>query len=181
MKEVEIKIQISNPGTIIKIFQDQGYIFSEPMIQHDRVFIPENEPTMPVAPGINVLRIRRQGNKNVLTLKRSDIDNHLSKIEHELEICDSEEMERMINLLGFKMIADTTKSRTKCKVGNYEICVDHVTELGDYLEIEQITDQDPALVQKQMLDFLSKNGIDTTQQISVGYDILYIRKKLNIS
>jgi adenylate cyclase class 2 len=176
MKEVEIKIQITNPEEVIKILQGHGCVFSEPIVQRDVVYIPKNEPTVPVPAGTNVLRIRRQNNKTLLTLKRSDAGNHLSKLEHELEISDEAQMDEIIKLLGFKIIADTTKSRRKCKINQYEICIDHVEELGDFLEIEEMTAGDPGQVQTEMLDFLSKLNIDVSNRMDVGYDVLYVRK-----
>ncbi len=176
MKEVEIKIQINNVEEVVKNLQNQGCEFSSPIIQRDVVYIPVSEPTVPVPAGTNVLRIRHQGDKTIFTLKRSDVGNHLSKLEHELEISNAEQMAEIIKLLGFKMIADTTKTRRKCKINGFEICVDQVEKLGDFLEIEKMTDEDPALAQQEMMEFLSKLNIDTSQRMDVGYDVLWVRK-----
>ncbi len=176
MKEVEIKIQIINPEEIIKTLENNGCVFSEPIVQRDTVYIPNEQLTVPVPPEVNVLRIRRQKDKIFLTLKRPDVNNHLSKLEHELEIADAEQMTEIIKLLGFKVVADTTKTRRKCKINDYEICVDHVEGLGDFLEMEKITDEDPLVVQNALLEFLLKLKIDTSQKMDVGYDVLYVRK-----
>jgi len=178
MREVEIKIQISDPEKIANILENNGCVFGESIVQHDVVYIPQDQPTVPVQAGINVLRIRRQGDKTLLTLKRSDLENHLSKLEHELEVSNPEEMDKIIQLLGFKIIADTIKTRRKCKINGFEICIDHVNELGDYLEIEKMTDEDPTKAQEEMLKYLSNMGIDVTGRVDVGYDILYVRKRL---
>jgi adenylate cyclase, class 2 len=176
MREVEIKIQVPDIGGIIRKLESHGCVFGEPVVQRDVVYIPNDVFEMPTPAGTNVLRIRKQGGKNILTLKQSDKGNHLSKLEHELEISDDAQMDAIIKLLGFKIITDTTKIRRKCKAGEYEICVDAVEDLGDYLEMEKITDQDPKTVQQEMLKYLSDIGIDASRQIDVGYDVLYFRK-----
>jgi adenylate cyclase class 2 len=176
MREVEVKIQIPDCEKIVNLLNKHGCVFGEPVTQHDTVYIPNDQPTVPCPPGTNVLRIRRQQGKNIFTLKQSDKHNHLSKLELELEVADGEEMDKIIKLLGFKIIADTTKTRRTCKINDYEICVDQVNELGDYLEIEKMTKEDPLQVQQEMLSYLSDLGIDVSQQVHVGYDVLYVRK-----
>ncbi len=176
MKEVEIKIQVDNLEEIAQLLAKKGCVFTQAFTQDDIVYIPNNEPTVPVPAGVNVLRIRREAEKTKFTLKRSDVDNHLSKLECELEISDPEQMEKIIGLLDYKEIAHTTKTRRICKINDFEICLDHVNELGDYLEIEKITDENPLAVQKEMLDYLSALGVDVSKRVGVGYDVLYVRK-----
>lgn len=176
MKEVEIKIQVDNLEEITKLLVKKGCMFSEAFTQDDRVYIENSQPTVPVPPGVNVLRIRKEAKRTLFTLKRSDEHNHLSKLECELEISDPEQMEIIIGLLNYKEIAHTTKTRRTCKVNDFEICLDHVNELGDYLEIEKITDENPLMVQDQMLSYLSELGIDINKRVKVGYDVLFVQK-----
>jgi adenylate cyclase class 2 len=176
MKEVEVKIEIVDIEQIKKVLAGQDCIFSQPIIQQDVVYIPNEVPTVPCPAGTNVLRIRKQGEKSFFTLKSSDKENHLSKLEHELEILNPEEMEKIIFLLGFKKVCDTTKVRQKCKIQNYEICLDKVEDLGNFLEIEEITEKDPKQIQAEMLLFLSNLNIDTSKRVMVGYDVLWVQK-----
>jgi adenylate cyclase, class 2 len=179
MKEVEVKIRITDLVSIKGTLESKGCKFSEPVVQEDIVYIPADVPMIPVEPGVNVLRIRKQPGKILFTLKQSTVGNHLAKLEKELEIKDPEVMGEIITLLGFKEMAHTTKTRIKCKIGDYEICLDHVNELGDFLEIEKITAEDPSIVQREMIDFLQNLGVNTSDQVHVGYDVLYIQKHNN--
>lgn len=176
MKEVEIKIRIADVESLIKQLESQGCKLSEALTQEDVVYIPNEIPGVPAPAGTNVLRIRKQGGKTIFTLKQSSAGNHLAKLEHEVEIENGQEMERIIMLLGFKEIARTTKTRRKCKLADYEICVDRVDELGDFLEMEKMTSEDPKKVQDTMLELLYKIGIDVSQRVNVGYDVLYFQK-----
>ncbi len=176
MKEVEVKIELENIQAVQEILEAQGCQFSDPLIQRDLVYIPTSVPTVPCPAGTNVLRIRMQEGMFLLTLKRSDPGNHLSKLEHELEISSFEEMDKIIKLLDFKLVADTTKTRQKCKINGYEICLDEVNNLGKFLEIEKMTDQDPSGVQQEMIAFLQGLGVDTSKRMTVGYDVLWVQK-----
>lgn len=176
MKEVEIKIKIENPEKVRKILEDYGCVFSEPITQQDVVYVPEHITTLPTPIGVNVLRIRHQQNKTILTLKRRESANMLSKLEHELEISDAGQMETIIKLLGFNQISDITKTRCKCKINGYEICLDDVKGLGQFLEMEKLTDENEDETQAAMIQFLLSLNIDTEQRMDVGYDVLAFRK-----
>ncbi len=173
MKEIEIKLRVENTEGIIKQLEAKGCVFDFPVKQEDNIFIPSSEPTVPVTLGTNVLRIRRQGGKNLFTLKQGQ---ELAKIERELEIFDPKALEEIILMLGFKKIAQINKTRRKCKMDGLEICVDEVDGLGSFVEVEKITAEDPGEVQEQLLDFVAKLGVDVSCRETVGYDILFVQK-----
>jgi adenylate cyclase class 2 len=176
MKEIEIKIKIGSAKIAIEQLTQQGCKFTRSVTQSDIIYVPQAETLLPVKPGINILRIRQEEGKILLTLKQSDPENHLSKTEKELEIGSVQVMQEIITLLGFHEISRVKKQRRKCKLQDYEICIDEVENLGSFLEIEKITDEDPAVVQEQMLQQLTSLGIDVSEQVYLGYDILMVQK-----
>lgn len=173
MKEIEIKLRVENTEKVIEQLEGKGYVFDLPIKQEDDIFIPLTEPTVPVTLGTNVLRIRRQGEKTLFTLKQGQ---ELAKIERELEISDPKVLEDIILMLGFKKIVQINKTRRKCKMGDIEICVDDVKGLGGFVEVEKITAEDPEIVQRELLDFIARLGVDISCRETVGYDILYVQK-----
>ena len=173
MKEVEIKLRVEDTGKVIEQLEAQGCVFEPPISQEDDIFIPLSEPTVPVGLGVNVLRIRRQGGKNLFTLKQGQ---ELAKIERELEISDPETLEQIILMLGFKKIVQINKTRRKCKMGDLEICVDDVEGLGSFVEVEKITAEEPQKVQAELLGFVANLGVDVSRRETVGYDILFVKK-----
>lgn len=173
MKEIEIKVRVESAGKIIEQLKSRGCLFSSPVSQRDDIFIPLDEPTVPVSLGVNVLRIRRQDDKNLFTLKQGQ---ELAKIERELEVADPETLEEIILMLGYKKIVQISKNRSKCKMGELEICVDEVFGLGDFVEVEKITAEDPETVQAELLSFLAGLGVDVSRREKVGYDILFVQK-----
>ena len=72
------------------------------------------------------------------------------------------------------------KTRSIAKKGSYEISLDSVKNLGDFIEVEHIVDMDvdSKKAQEDMWDFLSKLGIDQKDEVTRGYDTLtYIAGK----
>jgi adenylate cyclase class 2 len=126
---------------------------------------------------VNVLRLRKQNGKVIFTLKQSDVGNHLAKLEKEVEVKDLEIMEQIILLLGFKLVTQVKKNRLKCKVGDLEVCIDEVEGLGNFIEVEKMTLEDPKLVQQEMQGFLTSFGIDIANQFYEGYDVLMFKQK----
>ncbi len=176
MKEVEIKIEIGNADQVLRNLEAFGCKFSAPVSQLDTVFVPADVLALPCPAGTNVLRIRKQGEKFLFTLKRSDAGNHLSKLEHELEILDPKKLESILTELGYKRISIVSKMRRKCKFKEFEVCLDAVEGLGNFLEIETMTDGDAFAAQRDMLKFLAECGIDSAKRAEYGYDVLYFQK-----
>jgi adenylate cyclase class 2 len=171
-KEIEIKIKVENFENLINKFSDLGCILSEPVKQEDRIFtnFPDEE-FADFKAGINFLRIRKSNGKILFTLKQSLI-NELEGIEKELEISDDQEMKETLELMGYHEAVQVNKMRRKTQYKDYEICFDEVEDLGSFVELEKITDEDSERVQKEMFDFLLSLGVKTTDRVINGYDTL---------
>lgn len=176
MKEVEIKVKVADLPELQRKLETGGFVFGQPTVQEDVIYIPEHEHFVPVKPGVNVLRIRKQGEKTLFTLKQSDPHNHLSKLEYELEISSGNEMRNIIGLLGFKEVTRVKKTRTKSKKEELEVCLDVVEGLGSFVEVEKMTDADPSVAQQEMVELLAKYGVDASDRVHLGYDILMVQK-----
>ena len=58
-----------------------------------------------------------------------------------------------------------------------EICLDEVKDLGNFIEVEKITDEDPDKVQEELFRFLESVGVRREDRVVNGYDILMWRKQ----
>jgi|SRR3989339_1421773 len=176
MKEIEVKAYLKNRDEVMEKLQSLGCHFSEPIVQNDLVFV---EPDFKFKPddkkSRNFLRIRKNNDKIIFTLKRPQ-SNELDCIEKELMIDNVEEMKEILKLLGYIQAVKINKTRIKCKYNEYEICIDQVDDLGDFVEVEKITDQDAVLVQRELLEFLQSVGVDKDNIVMNGYDTLMYRK-----
>ncbi len=110
-------------------------------------------------------------------MKRSGGESdRLTKIERETTISDPNQMRDALLFMGYKEAVRVKKVRIKTNFKGYEICFDSVEELGSFIEIEKITDEDPETVRKSMLDFLEGFGIDVAERVYDGYDTLMYLK-----
>jgi adenylate cyclase class 2 len=175
MKEVEIKVKIENLEEIKTKLEKLGFVFSSVVTQNDTIFTdPETAKKFDTfVSDVNFLRIREQGDKNLFTLKRS-LTGELDCIERELEFNDKEQMKDIIKYLGYEEVIKVNKTRSISKKGDYELSLDSVEGLGDFLEVEHMVemDIDSKKAQENMWKFLSNLGLNQKDEVTRGYDTL---------
>lgn len=175
MREVEVKAKIRDVSAVLSRLAGIGCKLSAPVQQKDTVYVPIGMK-IPVPMGVSVLRLREQKDKTLFTFKVPQT-NQLDCIERELVIGDAKEMEAIILLLGFEQASFTEKLRRKGVVGDWEICLDTVTGLGDFIEVEKLAnDATSEGIQKELFTFLKTLGVSEEEQVFEGYDILLGRK-----
>lgn len=176
MREIEIKARIADKQAVIAALKKQGAKVSDPVTHHDRVF------GMPGVPGASEnnepwLRIRTEtkngAQTHYFTLKKS-VTNQLDSIEHETVVDDDKELEKIIGHIRFEPYSDLTKTRQKAKVGDIEICIDHIDGLGDFVEAEKLTgdEVDYEAVIKELWSVLTALGASRSDEVTDGYDVL---------
>jgi adenylate cyclase, class 2 len=176
MKEIEVKAKIMDKKVLVQKLAALGCRLSEPSRQKDRIFVP-NGLTVPVPNGTSVLRIREQDGKQIFTFKRP-LTNQLDCIERELGIDGAEALAEIFGLLGFYESSRVSKQRQKGKYKDLEICVDTVEELGNYIEVEKLSeDADSEKVQRELFEFLKTLGVREEDRVHDGYDVLMYKLK----
>lgn len=169
--EIEVKAKIRNLDEIITKLKEIGCTLGEPIIQDDYIF---NKKGIDLKNGPHftpVLRIRKQGERIIFTLKK-DRSNELDCIEKEIDVSDKDTLKDIIELLDFEQTVEVHKKRQKAKYGEYEVCLDEVQNLGSFIEVEKISDEDGEKVQKELFDFLKTLGINDEDRVFVGYDTM---------
>lgn len=177
MREIEIKARVNDLEELTRKLKKLNIALSKPRKQHDVVFsLPGASDN---AFNANWLRIRTEDDQKVtFNLKRSVV-GHLDSIEHETVVEDSGELESIIRLLGYQLYSDLTKVRRTATVNNIEICIDHVPELGDFIEAERIMEHDAEhdAVIAELWELLEQLGVSKADEVHVGYDVLERRKR----
>ena len=116
------------------------------------------------------LRIRQEDNNNhILTLKQ--ILNNMEVIEYESTIGNPDEIIKMIQLIGFEEYVTINKLRTEGKLNNFSICIDEVDDLGEFLEIEMLVEDncERETAKKDLQKFLLSIGINCEQICNKRY------------
>ncbi len=179
MYEVEVKAQLHNREEVIEKLQKLGCVFSSEIHQIDHVFIPKALP-FPPPKGVPILRVRKQSDKNIFTLKINQ-SSRQDCIERELEIGDGDMMIDAIKLLGYKEVPRVEKRRIKTTYKDMEIVLDVVERLGEFIEAEKITEEaDPEIrkkIQEELFSFLGELGVRKEDHMIDGkYDIMMYEK-----
>jgi len=174
MREIEIKLKVENFEELEKKLTEAGYIFSGPISQHDTVYTYNNSVSFQEAKeGHIAIRIRHEDDKFELNLKQQR-SSQLDNLEYETEVKDANEIHQMLLVLGWKPETEVKKIRKKAKMGEYEICLDRVEKLGDYIELEKMTDENanPEEIRKELFEKLIPFGLSEKDEETKGYDIL---------
>lgn len=180
MNEIEVKIKLQNKEEFCQKLKDLGCILSDPITQNDVIFLPQTMKEYKIVEGDIVVRTRKQDHNKLFTLKRQK-SHQLESKEIEFEIGDIDKMHEVLVLLGYKEFIRVNKTRTNTKYQNYDISIDSVEHLGDFVEVEVLTDEDVDVpkVQEKMVEFLKGLGEDMSERVFIPYDTqMYNHKSL---
>lgn len=173
MTEVEIKLPIQNTKDIISELISMGFKHERTMVETDIYFDNAHEQ---IRRNGEALRIRQICNaedgktESVITFKGKKLDR-ISMTRQELEtgISDGETGIRILSVLGFSPVSPkVVKTRQSYHRNEMTACIDCVQDLGDFLELEIVTeesaDKEMALSKIEvMLNQLGFQWKDTTR------------------
>ena len=86
----------------------------------------------------------------------------------------------IVKELGFVPFSDVSKTRRTGKLNDIEVCIDSVEGLGDFMELEQLADEDAdlAAITDDLWRIMAELGVSRQDEVTDGYDILM--KKLRV-
>jgi adenylate cyclase class 2 len=97
--------------------------------------------------------------------------------EFETRIEDIHAAEKILEALEFNNIITVDKLRKIWTFGDYEIALDSIKNLGDFVEIEYIGSDDkidPKKVTDEMIKFLKEIGVGKITRNYVGYPFIVL-------
>lgn len=181
MREIEIKVRLQDKEGLLAVLAGKGVALGEPVHQRDQVFgLPgEAGGDGNTAPWLRVRTETRGYGENetkraLFTFKRS-VTGQLDSIERETEVGDPDVMIAIVKELGFVPFSDLSKIRQTGKLDDIEVCIDSVEGLGDFMELEQLADEDvdPAAIVNGLWGKMAELGITSRHdEVRDGYDIL---------
>ena len=173
MREIEIKLRVNSLEELEKKLTDNGLVISKEMVQHDVIYSKVNDTRdfMDSYEGCISIRIRNEDGKAKFTLKQQK-SNEMDNLEYETEVKDPKAIHQILLTLGWKPEVEVKKIRKKGKLGEYEVCLDRVEQLGDFIELEKMTDDDadPEAVRDELFDALEQFGLLRKNEETRGYD-----------
>lgn len=176
MKDVEIEIQVSieNSKPLVE-FLEKNADFQKESHQIDEYFSPTHRNFTEVRPVKEWLRLRDSGGKYSINYKNWHYDESSKSHycdEYETKIEDLTQLRKILDVLNFKPLVKVDKVRKIWTHKNYEIAVDLVKGLGDFVEIEYIGKEekvDPKKITEEMVNFLKGVGCGQIKRNYVGY------------
>ena len=142
--EVEIKLKIEDPEQLIEKLEGLGFIKGEQLLESDTYFTSENHDFVKLGEALRVRQIRNVDTDEisaVITYKGKKLDDRsMAREELELEIPDAEVGKTLLQRIGFYSVPVLGKKRWYFRRNEMTACVDQVTGLGDYLELEIIVE-----------------------------------------
>ena len=158
--EIKIKITESEYKIINEFMNKNSEILKENNRQLDTYYQPSYRKFLNDNEINEWLRIGKRGNKTILNYKNWHDNMYCD--EYEVEIDNSENLDKIFNIIGLEKIAVVDKKRnTFLYLDKYEIALDYVKNLGCYIEIE--------------VKNYSKNPVDEYS------DLLILAKELNLN
>lgn len=181
--EIEIKIPLEN-NLFPKVREKLQKIakFVKKSSQTDEYFTPIHrnfvEPKFPY----EWLSIRKRGGKFILNYKHFypenvEVTTHCDEFETVIE--KSEQLEKIFFALNLKRLVTVEKEREVFIYNDeFEIALDSVKELRNFIEIEAIKDMGTVNETREKLFQFAKNlGIDISNTDKRGYPFLLMKKK----
>ena len=181
--EVEIKLKINNKKRIEEILAETGFPKGKLVTESDTYYMAEHHDFAALDEALRVRCVedRLTGERSAaITYKGAKLD-HISMTRQELEtsVGDGEICREILERIGFRPVPVVKKLRQYYHRDNITACVDVVTNLGDYLELEMIVDtekkREEALGQlEKILHSLGYSMQDTTR---TSYLSMLLKKK----
>lgn len=173
-KEIEIHVKIENNKPLMELLKKKGE-FQYENRQIDEYFTPAHRDFLKNRPVLEWLRLRDANGKYSTTYKNWHVDDEGKTNycdEYETSVESLENLKNILTALDFKSIVIVDKQRQTWVYKDYEIAIDSVKNLGDYVEIEYIgknENADPKVITKEMVNFLKETGCGEISRNYEGY------------
>jgi adenylate cyclase class 2 len=176
MKEIEVKAHLKDRELVLENLNKLGCVFDEPIFQDGMEFSRIQDANLEQYLNDDYfVRVRTSQGIHTFTVKKPVKDVALAKIEHETIITNREAVESALTLMGYFPVLHIKKERTIGHLDGYEICIDDVENLGAFIEVEKMSNEDPQKVREELQNFLFSLGVKEEDEVHVGYDILMFR------
>ncbi len=179
MMEIERKFRLNEEQAkrVAEYLEAQGVA---PAVhqQADKIFLYKMDSFKNFTLGDPVMRLRSMDGKTLLTYKRA-VNAAGDRVEHELGIDATETMEKILQELGYMLAIRVEKRRVEYKLGDIAACLDDVSGLGMFLELETIcsSEDDIPKAQEKIMALAATMGLSAADIEVKKYDQLLDAKR----
>ena len=180
--EIEIQVNVENLKPLIRFLKSNA-VFQAEKHQVDEYFSPIHKDFLSVRPVSEWLRLRSASGLFSINYKNwhHEKDNKSYYCdEFETKIGSIEQFRKILSALNFRSIVTVDKLRKIYTYKDYEVAIDSVKDLGDFVEIEYIgksSKANPKKITSEMVEFLKKTGCGKIKINYGGYPYLLLFPK----
>lgn len=146
MLEIEIKAKVERPEALREALHNHGFVRLQAVRETDTYY---NGVDRSFAKTDEALRLRmnenldKGGERSAVTYKGPKLDSRSqTRKEYEVGVQDGEGMHQLLQALGHTPVLQVQKRREYFRRGDITACVDDVTGLGSYMELETLSAAD---------------------------------------
>ena len=172
--EIEIQVKIENAEELTAFLKEKGSFVGKSH-QEDSYYSPAHRDFTNVRPVREWLRLRDSSGKYSINYKNWHFDkngrSHYCD-EYETPIQSIDQLKNIFKALNMKPVVVVDKMRKIWNYKDYEIALDSIKGLGDFVEVEykgKATKKKPAQITKEMINFLKKFNVGEISRNYVGY------------
>ena len=176
--EVEIKVKVEHTESLRRLLTQKA-THSATSHQIDTYFSPPHRDFLVARPAKEWLRLREDGDGYSFTYKNwhyatNGKSNYCD--EFEVSVDDAVRLRKILDALNMRPLCTVDKTRNSWHYQEYEISIDMVVGLGEFVEIEYIgTDEiDPEVATENMIDLLRGTDCGTLSRNQQGYPFLLL-------
>lgn len=172
--EIEIRAQIHNIKDLAEVLKAEAE-FIEAHEENDLYLrhASDTERTL-------ILRIRRTSKGSELTFKGKAKGCDTAWADVDLPLLNPDDLERLLLSNNYVKVVSINKHRSTFKMGCFEINLDEIDDLGDFIEIEgRGTENERNSIEEKIIEILSKLSISNSDIIRRGYVSLMLEKNRN--
>ena len=175
MLEFELKVKVPSLDPVRKQLVENNAQFFSREHEHDIYY---NAPHRNFGVTDESIRVRYSKNPTVVTYKGAKIKTYGLKAREELNVViDSGEVfERMLERLGFTRTAEVNKWRENYRFSDAGIMLDEVEDLGTFVEIEILADDEISNTAGRIEEVAKKIGV-SGEPILASYLELLLTKQ----
>ncbi|MFA6098212.1 MAG: class IV adenylate cyclase [Patescibacteria group bacterium] len=159
-REIEIQVKIENIQPLLGILKNKGKLKYQTR-QVDKYYTPADRDFTVVRPIAEWLRLRDAEGEHSINYKnwhfsadgRSEYCD-----EHETPVENIEAMREIFQALKFRKLVAVDKTRQAWQYQDWEVAIDKIKNLGDFVEIEYKGNNNPEPKEEtdKMIDFLKQ-------------------------
>ncbi|MCY9785239.1 CYTH domain-containing protein [Nocardiopsis sp. EMB25] len=142
MREIETKYRVEDLEEVLLALKTAGVELGEPVFQDDQAYAPAGwRPEMGKV-GRTFARLRSLDSGAHVFTTKTPLANSMECAEHETVVADRDQMHAAVLAMGYEPTVRIVKHRRTGAAGPIGVCVDTVEDVGTFVELELVIDDD---------------------------------------